>query len=89
MRTTRLLCLIVLSFSAVSCRAQGTHEDYRRAERFLPWNVNRLVVEAEVGPRWSEKTDKFWYRKAGRSGGRRPMASFDPAEMQDDTSPER
>lgn len=42
--------------------AQGTREDYVRAERFLPGNVRRLVFEGEVAPRWIGTSARFWYR---------------------------
>ncbi len=79
MRNTRVLFLILCCFAAVLCRAQGTREDYDRAQRFLPWNVDRLVTEAQVGPRWIEKTDKFWYRKAAPRGGPKEFLLVDPA----------
>jgi dipeptidyl-peptidase 4 len=34
---------------------------YARAERFLSWNVNPLVLRAEVQPIWLSD-DRFWYR---------------------------
>lgn len=40
---------------------QGTRADYVRAESFLPWNVNRLVLNARVEPHWGGKDDRFWY----------------------------
>jgi dipeptidyl-peptidase 4 len=45
--------------------AQGTLEDYQRAEQFLPGNVRHLVYVADVTPHWIEKTNRFWYRKTG------------------------
>jgi len=46
--------------------AQGTVEDYQRAQRFLPGNLlRRLVYVADVHPNWIEKTNRFWYRKVG------------------------
>ncbi|HWR36806.1 MAG TPA: DPP IV N-terminal domain-containing protein [Clostridia bacterium] len=48
--------------------AQGTLEDYKRAERFLPWNVTKLVQEADVKPQWIEKSDRFWYRSVTQKG---------------------
>jgi dipeptidyl-peptidase-4 len=55
-----LLCLApFLAF------AQGTLEDYQRAEKFLPGNVRHLVYVADVTPHWIEKTNRFWYRKVG------------------------
>jgi dipeptidyl-peptidase-4 len=55
-----LLCLApFLAF------AQGTLEDYQRAEKFLPGNVRHLVYAADVTPHWIEKSSRFWYRKVG------------------------
>jgi dipeptidyl-peptidase 4 len=45
--------------------AQGSLEDYQRAEQFLPGNVRHLVYVADVTPHWIEKTNRFWYRKVG------------------------
>ena len=45
--------------------AQGTLQDYQRAERFLPGNVRHLVYVADVTPHWIEKTNRFWYRRVG------------------------
>src|SRR5256885_16522815 len=46
--------------------AQGTLEDYQRAERFLPGNVRHLAYVADVSPHWIEKTNRFWYRRVGQ-----------------------
>ena len=43
--------------------AQGTREDYARAERFLPWNADSLVLNERVAPRWIGETDRFWYAR--------------------------
>jgi len=45
--------------------AQGTREDYQRAEQFLPGNLRHRVYVADVTPRWIAKRNRFWYRKAG------------------------
>jgi dipeptidyl-peptidase 4 len=36
-------------------------EDYARAERFLSWNVDPLVLGADVRPQWLAG-ERFWYR---------------------------
>lgn len=36
-------------------------EDYRRAERFLPWNVVDVLFDAEIEAHWIEQSDRFWY----------------------------
>ena len=48
--------------------AQGTLEDYQRAQRFLAGNLRHLVSAADVRPNWIEKTNRFWYRKGGPKG---------------------
>jgi hypothetical protein len=48
--------------------AQGTLEDYVRAERFLPGNVRHLAYIADVTPHWIEKSNRFWYLRVGLDG---------------------
>jgi dipeptidyl-peptidase 4 len=48
--------------------AQGTLEDYQRAEKFLPGNVRHIVYVADVNPHWIENSNRFWYRKATPHG---------------------
>ena len=58
------LALCWLPLAAVSpAFAQGTLEDYQRAERFLPRNLERLVEIANVEPHWIGKENRFWYRQ--------------------------
>jgi hypothetical protein len=65
----RWLCLaVVLLFSASWSAAQGTREDYHRAEQFLPANLRHRVYVAEVAPHWIAKKNRFWYHKAGTIG---------------------
>ena len=45
--------------------AQGTREDYQRAEQFLPGNLRHRIYVADVTPHWIAKKNRFWYRKAG------------------------
>ena len=54
--------------STIPAAAQGTLEDYQRAERFLPGNLRHHFFPADVTPHWIEKTDRFWYRKLGPKG---------------------
>jgi len=63
-----IIALALLFISSSLALAQGTLEDYQRAERFLPGNVRHLVHTADVNPHWIEKTNRFWYRKAGMQG---------------------
>lgn len=43
-------------------------EDYRRAERLLPWNLEELVFDADVEPNWIGPGARFWYRNHSRRG---------------------
>lgn len=62
-------CLaVILLFSASWSRAQGTSEDYHRAEQFLPANLRHRVYVAEVAPHWIAKKNRFWYHKVGTQG---------------------
>src|SRR5438477_2122549 len=45
--------------------AQGTREDYQRAEQFLAGNLRHRIYVADVAPRWIAKKNRFWYRKQG------------------------
>ncbi|HUJ31637.1 MAG TPA: DPP IV N-terminal domain-containing protein [Candidatus Acidoferrum sp.] len=58
------LCLVV-----PAANAQGTVEDYQRAERFLPGNARHLYTSGDVMAHWIEKSDRFWYRRTNLKGG--------------------
>ena len=45
--------------------AQGTREDYQRAEQFLSGNLRHRIYVADVAPHWIAKKNRFWYRKQG------------------------
>jgi dipeptidyl-peptidase-4 len=69
----RVLCkcwvvIAFLFFAALQVRAQGTLEDYQRAQKFLPGNARHLFTSGDVIPHWIEKTDRFWYRSGGVNG---------------------
>jgi dipeptidyl-peptidase-4 len=61
----RIIATALLLLSVPVALAQGSLEDYQRAERFLPGNVRHLVYVADVAPHWIEKTNRFWYRRSG------------------------
>jgi dipeptidyl-peptidase 4 len=68
MRSTRRpgsIAIVCALLAPLAAGAQGTLEDYQRAEQFLPGNVRHLVYVADVAPHWIEKTNRFWYRKSG------------------------
>lgn len=62
-----VLALAVL-FVPGALRAQGTRDDYRRAERFLGDEIRKLAFDGEVAPRWIERTPRFWYVTNGPNG---------------------
>jgi dipeptidyl-peptidase 4 len=43
-------------------------ETYARAERFLPWNADKLVFGASIEPHWIDDTETFWYRVTRPNG---------------------
>jgi dipeptidyl-peptidase 4 len=53
-----ILCLILTA----DARAQGTAQDYARAEQLLPWNFKKLAGRLSVDPHWIEHSDHMWYR---------------------------
>lgn len=58
---------ILLALTA-SLLPQGKLADYKRAEKFLPQNFDKLVFSAYVRPNWIEKSARFWYRNNSRQG---------------------
>src|SRR5215472_7484005 len=60
-------CVLVPLASTLS-QAQGTLQDYQRAQQFLPGNLRHIVYLADVNPHWIEKTSRFWYRKSSPGG---------------------
>lgn len=65
----RLVLISAVCFLALGqALAQGTLEDYQRAQRFLPGNLRHVVFRADVEPHWIEKSNRFWYRRASAKG---------------------
>jgi dipeptidyl aminopeptidase/acylaminoacyl peptidase len=58
--------------------AQGTPADYERAQRFLPANLRRVVVDAGVTPHFVGESGKFWYRQ--NAGESKHFVLVDPAK---------
>jgi dipeptidyl aminopeptidase/acylaminoacyl peptidase len=48
--------------------AQGTREDYARAEQFLNDDVKKIAFDGQVNPHWIDRTDRFWYLNDGPDG---------------------
>ena len=57
-----LFATLTLSSPCV-LEAQGTRDDYARAERFLTPRVDSLVLNERVVPNWIRESDRFWYRR--------------------------
>jgi dipeptidyl-peptidase-4 len=77
MKNIRWAILATLLVAAPSLlHAQGTLQDYERAEEFLPGNVGHLVTDGTVFPNWIGKTNRFWYRK--EIGGESRFILVDP-----------
>ena len=67
-RLAALLTLaLVLSVSGFAQRRALTAEDYERAEKFLGYNANPLVLRSGVRPNWLPD-DRFWYGLATENG---------------------
>jgi len=62
------IILVTCFLTPHSAFAQGTWEDYQRAQRFLPGNLRRVVFVADIEPHWIAKTDRFWYRRISPKG---------------------
>lgn len=60
-----LLVVAFLIFAPPRGSAQGTLEDYRRAESFQTGAQRKLITVADVTPHWIAKSSRFWYRAAG------------------------
>jgi dipeptidyl aminopeptidase/acylaminoacyl peptidase len=52
----------------VSCVSAAVSDDYARAERFLPWNRDRYVANADIQHHWIEGQDRFWYVRTNAAG---------------------
>lgn len=51
-----------------SVRGGLSDVDYARAERFLPWNKGRYVLNADIQHHWIGDTDRFWYLRTNDIG---------------------
>lgn len=57
------LVFICIFLGSILCiAANDAEQDYARAEKFLPWNVAKLIETLRVEPHWIEGGDRFWYR---------------------------
>ena len=64
-------CRRTILFVLVACLmslAQGTLEDYQRAQHFLPGDLRYSIYVADVSAHWVGKTNRFWYHKVSPKG---------------------
>jgi dipeptidyl aminopeptidase/acylaminoacyl peptidase len=70
---TRFRCLLAMAAAALLAppplaSAQGTREDYARAERFLNDDIKHVAFDGQVDPHWIDHSDRFWYMNDGPAG---------------------
>src|SRR6266481_3312124 len=70
-----LACLVIVMPCFAQTRALTT-DDYSRAEKFMGYNTNPLVLHAGVRPTWLPD-ERFWYRVATENGNE--FVLIDPA----------
>src|SRR2546422_1989923 len=70
-----LACLVTVMPCFAQTRAL-TADDYSRAEKFMGYNTNPLVLHSGVRPTWLPD-DRFWYRIATENGNE--FVLIDPA----------
>lgn len=82
MRTSSLFykvfVLVVLILMPVIVQAQGTLEDYERADQ-LRSKVSGLVYNSEVRANWIDESNRFWYRNTVREGKEFVLIDAEPA----------
>jgi dipeptidyl aminopeptidase/acylaminoacyl peptidase len=61
------LLALLFSTTSFSQTRSLTSDDYARAERFLGYNTNPLVLHSGVRPTWLPD-DRFWYRVSTENG---------------------
>ncbi len=61
MKIQTFLLIIFISIMPYICQADITIEDYKRAEQFLPQNLDKLVFNMSIIPNWINNGPSFWY----------------------------
>jgi len=56
--------------AVVNMAVAVTRADYSSAERFLPWNTDKYLVNADIQHHWIGKQDRFWYLRTSASDAR-------------------
>src|SRR5438132_3067867 len=65
--TAAAVLALLLSTSASAQTRALTADDYARAEKFLGYNTNRLVLHVAAQPTWVGD-ERFWYRTTTENG---------------------
>ncbi len=65
--TAPAILILALAMSSIAQTRALTPDDYRRAETFLGYNTNPLVLHVPARPVWLTD-DRFWYRVATERG---------------------
>src|SRR5262245_58954091 len=66
-RSLAAFFLLVLCASPGIGQTRLTNDDYARAEKFLDYKVNPLVLHSGIKPDWLPD-DRFWYRVTTENG---------------------
>jgi hypothetical protein len=75
--TLKIILCVLLILNSLAAQQQLTREDYARAERYLIWNINKLVFKTQVVPQFIGKSERFWYKNNSRDG--KEFVLVDPA----------
>src|SRR5215510_4534550 len=68
LRIFRVAIGTAVVLASTSALAQGTRNDYARAERFLGDEIKKLAFDGQVDPHWVDRTTRFWYVNDGPEG---------------------
>ena len=67
LRFASALTLLLAGAAVAQTPRALTADDYARAEKFLGYNTNRLVLHVAAQPTWVGD-DRFWYRTTTENG---------------------
>src|SRR5687767_9760107 len=69
MKTTFCLSFgAYLLISSANAASVVTADDYARAERFLPRNAGRYVLNGDIQHHWIGNEDRLWYLRTNAAG---------------------
>jgi dipeptidyl-peptidase-4 len=61
---------LMVAANAAGTTPAATEADYARAERFLSWNEQHYLLNADPQPRWIGHQDRFWYERTSAVGAK-------------------